>query len=76
MRTACQGQMKIQINNDRTIVADTGLKHFIEHEVNRLLDRFATRLTWVEVHLRDVDNKKTGQADKRCLVEARPAPSL
>lgn len=65
--------MKIQINGDRTIAVDTGLKLFIEHEVNRSLDRFAMRLTRVEIHLSDVDNKKTGQADKRCLVEARPA---
>jgi hypothetical protein len=37
------------------------------------LDRFAKRLTRVEVHLSDVDNKRTGKADKRCLVEVRPA---
>jgi ribosomal subunit interface protein len=65
--------MKIQVNSDHTIEVDAGLKHFIEQEVSRLLDRFAMRLTRVEVHLSDVDNKKTGNADKRCLVEARPA---
>lgn len=65
--------MKIQINGDHTNVADAGLKHFIEHEVSRLLDRFAMRLTRVEVHLSDVDNKNPGRSDKRCLVEARPA---
>jgi hypothetical protein len=37
------------------------------------LDRFAIRLTRVEVHLSDVDNRKTGRTDKRCLIEARPA---
>ncbi len=67
--------MKIQINGDHTIVVDTGLKDFVEHEVSRLLDRFAMRLTRVEVHLSDIDNKKTGTADKRCLVEVRPAGS-
>jgi ribosomal subunit interface protein len=65
--------MNIQVNGDHSIVADTGMKHFVEHEVSRLLDRFAVRLTRVEVHLTDVDNKKTGKRDKRCLVEARPA---
>ena len=65
--------MKIQVNSDHTIVVDARLKHFIEREVCRLLDRFAMRLTRIEVHLSDVDNKKTGKSDKRCLVEARPA---
>ena len=27
----------------------------------------------MEIHLSDIDNKKTGPADKRCLIEARPA---
>ncbi|HUY80241.1 MAG TPA: HPF/RaiA family ribosome-associated protein [Acidobacteriaceae bacterium] len=64
--------MKIQVNSDHTIAVDVSLTHFVEGEVSRLLGRFATRLTRVEVHLSDVDNKKTGQADKRCLIEARP----
>lgn len=65
--------MKIQVNSDHTIATDTGLNQFIEHEVSRLMDRFAMRLTRIEVHLSHVDHKKTGQADKRCVVEARPA---
>src|SRR5579863_6733144 len=67
------GQMKIQVNGDHTIVVDTDLRHFVEHEVSRLLERFTMRLTRVEVHLTDVDSKKTGKREKRCLVEARPA---
>jgi ribosome-associated translation inhibitor RaiA len=65
--------MKIQVNSDKTIDVDATLTRFVEGEVNRVLDRFAPRLTRVEVHLSDVDNKKTGRADKRCLIEARPA---
>jgi len=38
-----------------------------------VLERFAKRLTRVEVHLTGIDNKKTGKRDRRCLVEARPA---
>jgi ribosomal subunit interface protein len=64
--------MKIQVNSDHTIAVDASLTHFVEGEVNRLLGRFASRLTRVEVHLSDVDNKRTGQADKRCLIEVRP----
>lgn len=65
--------MKIQVNSDKTIVVDAGLTQFVEDEANRLLDRFAAKLTRVEVHLSDVDSKKTGRTDKRCLIEVRPA---
>ena len=65
--------MKIQVNSDKTIAVDASLTRFVEGEVSRVLGRFAIRLTRVEVHLSDVDNRKTGQADKRCLIEVRPA---
>jgi pyruvate/2-oxoglutarate dehydrogenase complex dihydrolipoamide acyltransferase (E2) component len=65
--------MKIQANSDKTIQVDATLTRFVEDEASRLLDRFAKKLTRVEVHLSDIDNTRTGQADKRCLVEARPA---
>ena len=65
--------MKIQVNSDKTIAVDASLTRFVEGEVSRLLSRFAIRLTRVEIHLSDVDNQKTGQADKRCLIEVRPA---
>jgi hypothetical protein len=52
--------MKIQVNSDQTIDIEAGLTHFVEGEVSRVLDRFAIRLTRVEVHLSDVDNRKTG----------------
>jgi ribosome-associated translation inhibitor RaiA len=64
--------MKIQVNSDNTIAVDAALSRFVEGEVNHVLNRFAVRLTRVEVHLSDVDNRKTGQADKRCLIEVRP----
>ena len=66
--------MKIQVNSDKTIAVDASMTSFVEGEVNRVLGRFAGRLTRVEVHLSDVDSKNSqGQADKRCLIEARPA---
>lgn len=65
--------MKIQVNSDKTMDVDASLTRFIEDEVNKALDRFAARLTRVEIHLSDIDNKKTGKADKRCLIEVRPA---
>jgi hypothetical protein len=65
--------MRIQVNSDKTINVDAGLTLFVRDEVNRAFDRFAKELTRVEIHLGDIDNKKTGRADKRCLVEVRPA---
>ncbi len=67
--------MKIQVNSDNTIAVDASLTRFVEDEVGRVLGRFETRLTRVEVHLKDVDKAKTGDRDKVCLIEARPAGS-
>ena len=65
--------MKIQVNSDKTIHVDTSLTSFVKDQAMRDLDRFAKELTRVEIHLSDIDNKKTGRADKRCLIEVRPA---
>lgn len=65
--------MKIQVNSDNTIAVDASMTRFVKGEVNRVLARFAKKLTRVEVHLSDIDKRKTGQADKRCLIEVRPA---
>jgi ribosome-associated translation inhibitor RaiA len=72
---SAEDPMKIQVNSDNAIAVDAALTHFVEGEVSRVLSRFAMRLTQVEVHLSDVDNKKTSYADKRCLIEVRPRGS-
>jgi hypothetical protein len=64
--------MKIQVNSDKTIAVDASLIRFVEGEVRRVLGRFAIMLTRVEIHLSDVDQRKRGQTDKRCLIEVRP----
>jgi hypothetical protein len=64
--------MKIQVNSDKSISIDSTLVSALEDEVSRVLSRFATKLTRVEVHLSDIDSSKTGQPDKRCLIEVRP----
>lgn len=43
----------------------------IRAEVETALERFASRLTRIEVYLTDVNGSKGG-VDKRCLLEARP----
>jgi ribosome-associated translation inhibitor RaiA len=67
------GLMKIQVNSDRSISVNASLTRYVKGELTRVLRRFAGRLTRVEVHLSDVNSWKPGQADKRCLIEARPA---
>lgn len=65
--------MRIQVNSDKTIKVDASLTSFVKAEALRVLERFVKELTRVEIHLSDIDNKKTGPADKRCLIEVRPA---
>ena len=63
--------MKIQVNCDKTIAVDASPIRFVEGEVRRVLGRFAIMLTRVEIHLSDVNHRKRGQTDKRCLIEVR-----
>jgi hypothetical protein len=65
--------MRIQVNSDSNIAVDTRVITFVADEVNRVLNRFANKLTRVEVHLSDVNSHKFGASDKRCVIEARPA---
>jgi ribosome-associated translation inhibitor RaiA len=65
--------MQIQVNSDKTVSVDASLTRFVKSETERILDSVAAKLTRVEVHLSDVNGRKSGPADKRCLVEARPA---
>jgi ribosome-associated translation inhibitor RaiA len=65
--------MNIQVNSDRTIDVDANLTARVKEDATRILNRFETKLTRVEIHLSDIDNQKSGRADKRCLIEVRPA---
>ena len=67
--------MLVQINTDNNIQGREELAREVEAKVQaKLGDRFGERLTRVEVHLGDENSpRKGGGADKRCLLEARPA---
>ena len=65
--------MQIQVNSDKTVTVDASLTRFVKSEAERILETVATRVTRVEVYLSDVNGRKSGPADKRCVVEARPA---
>ena len=63
--------MQIQINSDKNVTVHHKLSHFVEAELHRVLDRFGTQLTRIEVHLSDENASKNGGRDKRCKLEAR-----
>ncbi len=66
--------MQIQVNTDRNIKGDEALRRQVEEVVKGSLQRFAERITRVEVYLTDEDSRaKSSHNDKRCVMEARLA---
>jgi ribosome-associated translation inhibitor RaiA len=65
--------MQIQINTDDNVEGREELARRVESEVSTALSRFGDQITRVEVHLSDENAGKVGGADKRCMMEARPA---
>jgi hypothetical protein len=63
--------MQIIVNSDHSITGDEGVTRRVESVLEATIDRFADRLTRVEVHLNDENGPKHGQQDKRCMMEAR-----
>jgi hypothetical protein len=64
--------MLVQINSDNQIKASEAVIADLEADVRRRLDRYADRLTRVELHLRDLDAGGSSSNDKQCTIEARP----
>jgi len=65
--------MQIQVNTDDNVEGREELIGKVEAEVGATLARFSDQVTRVEVHLGDENAGKSGSADKRCRMEARPA---
>ncbi|MBA3624016.1 MAG: HPF/RaiA family ribosome-associated protein [Methylibium sp.] len=65
--------MQIQLNTDNHLLGSADLAARLESEVRSSLERFADRITRVEVHLNDLNSDKSGGDDKRCMMEARVA---
>lgn len=63
--------MQIQINTDHNIEGHEALATHVRAVVEKALDRFSDQVTRVEVHLTDEVSHKSGQNDKRCVMEAR-----
>lgn len=63
--------MQIQINTDHHIEGHEALVAWATGEVKTALGRHSDHITRVEVHLSDENGHKSGQSDKRCVMEAR-----
>jgi ribosomal subunit interface protein len=63
--------MQVLVNSDHHIKGSESLADRVETIVSSNLDRFADRITRVEVHLSDTNSDKRSDRDKRCMMEAR-----
>jgi ribosome-associated translation inhibitor RaiA len=63
--------MQIQINTDRNIEGHERLAAWARGVVEQALNHVSDRITRVAVHLSDENGDRSGQQDKRCLMEAR-----
>jgi ribosome-associated translation inhibitor RaiA len=63
--------MQVQVNHDNHIRIAEETSERLSQAVEDSLSQFADRITRVEMHLGDVNAGKGGQADKRCMLEAR-----
>ena len=67
--------MQFQFNTDSSVMGTQDVAQRIEAQVRQRLERFADRLSRVEVHVSDVNGHKHGADDKHCTIEARPRGS-
>ena len=62
--------MKIQFNTDKNIQGTEKFETFVYENINRALERFADKITRIEVHLSDQNAKKVSTDDIQCKIEA------
>ncbi|MDQ3538083.1 MAG: HPF/RaiA family ribosome-associated protein [Actinomycetota bacterium] len=65
--------MRVQVNTDKNVEGRGKLVRQVEAQISAALARFSNQITRIEVHLGDENAGKSGGADKRCMLEARPA---
>jgi ribosome-associated translation inhibitor RaiA len=63
--------MQILVNSNHTVSGSESVTARVEAMVSGSVDRFADRITRIEVHLHDENADKGGERDKRCMIEAR-----
>ncbi len=63
--------MLVQIHTDPNIESNERLTTQVEAAVAGAVERFGGRISRVQVHLEDENAAKSGERDKRCMMEAR-----
>jgi N-methylhydantoinase B/oxoprolinase/acetone carboxylase alpha subunit len=63
--------MKIQINTDKTLNGDSRMQKYFSSLIEKSFNRFQSKISRIEVHLKDSNGNKKGVNDKICLLEAR-----
>ena len=65
--------MQIQVNTGSGLDNSESLQRWASEHLTQTLDRFQQDITRIEVQLSDENSGKAGDADKRCMMEARLA---
>jgi ribosomal subunit interface protein len=65
--------MNIEIRTDKNIHGSERLISYVRAELTQEFQRYSERITHFSVHISDENGEKTGDHDKRCMIEARPA---
>jgi ribosomal subunit interface protein len=63
--------MIIQLNADKNLTIHEAYETQISEKLNKDLERYSDHITRLEVHLSDENGNKSGQNDKKCLLEAK-----
>lgn len=63
--------MKILFNTDKNVTGSQEIRSSMIALISEDLNRFDDNITRLEVHLSDENGKKSGQDNKRCVIEAR-----
>lgn len=63
--------MQIQVNTDHHVDGHEALTRHVTSSLETALHRFSDHITRLEVHLSDENADKSGEHDKRCVLEAR-----
>lgn len=65
--------MQIQVNTGNGVENTEALQRWASEHLTETLDRFQQDITRIEVQLSDENSGKAGNADRRCMMEARLA---
>lgn len=67
-------EMEVHFNSDNAVDGNDELATQVRERISERLDeRFGSRLTRIEVHVRDIDGTSTGPDGIEATIEARPS---